>query len=133
MTDVSMLSSKPYLFRAMYEWIVDSRCTPHIVVDAMLPGVLVPQAHVQNGQIILNVSPSAVVGWSQDDKSLSFTARFGGVPQQLHVPFYALMGVYARENGRGMMFEQEDIPPEPPAPPVEPKPSQSRPSLRVVK
>lgn len=135
MEDVTaMVSSKPYLFRALYEWIVDSHCTPHIVVDAELPGVDVPRAHVQNGQIVLNVAPSAVGNWSQDANSLGFTARFGGVPHHILVPFYALVGIYARENGRGMMFEAEELPPEPPAPtPVDPKPQTGRPSLRVVK
>lgn len=128
-----MLSSKSYLFRALYEWILDSNCTPHMVVDAMQPGVSVPQQHVKNGQIVLNVSPSAVVGFLMDQQAVAFSARFGGVPVGIHVPMRAILGIYARENGQGMMFEPEVSPD--PLPPDEPakKNISAKPSLRVVK
>lgn len=130
-----MLSSKPYLFRALYEWILDSNCTPHMVVDAMQSGVNVPQQHVKNGQIVLNISPSAVVGLLMDKQAVAFSARFGGVPVSIHVPMHAILGIYARENGQGMMFEPEALPDPDPLPPdgdVK-KPTSIKPSLRVVK
>jgi stringent starvation protein B len=130
-----MISSKSYLFRALYEWILDSNCTPHMVVDAMQPGVSVPQQHVKNGQIVLNISPSAVVGLMIDKQAVVFSARFGGVPVSIHVPMHAILGIYARENGQGMMFEPEVSPDPDPSSPDEPvkKASSVKPSLRVVK
>ena len=130
-----MLSSKPYLARALYEWILDSACTPHIVVNALAQDVSVPQQHVKNGQIVLNIAPTAVVGMTIDAKAISFSARFGGVPMNIHVPLHALLGVYARENGQGMMFEPEDAP-EPDQTPPQPagrNTTAGKPSLRVVK
>lgn len=108
-----MTSSRPYLVRALYEWIVDNSCTPYILVDATQPDTQVPRQHVQNGQIVLNISPTAVVGLQIGNDELNCSARFGGVPMQLRVPMGALLGIYARENGQGMVFEAE---PEPPAP-----------------
>jgi stringent starvation protein B len=130
-----MLSSKSYLFRALYEWILDSHCTPHMVVDAMLPSVNVPQQHIKNGQIVLNISPGAVVGFLMDKQAVAFSARFGGVSVNIHVPMYAILGIYARENGQGMMFEPEPAPDLDPLPPNEPvkKVTSIKPSLRVVK
>lgn len=131
-----MTSSRPYLLRAIYEWIVDNGCTPHLLVDATLPGVKVPTNHVKDGQIVLNVAPSAVSGLVMDAQALACSARFGGVAMELYVPISAILGVYARENGRGMMFEPEAEPEQPP-----PKGDAaggagdkgSRPSLKVVK
>src|SRR5262245_64900815 len=107
---MSMTSSRPYLARAIYEWILDNRCTPYVLVDATLPGVQVPTNFVKDGRIVLNVSPTATSGLLISDQELSCSARFGGVPMDLHVPIPALLGIYARENGRGMMFEPETDP-----------------------
>lgn len=133
-----MLSSKPYLLRALYDWIVDSQCTPHVVVDALHAEVRVPEAYVKNGQIVLNVSPGAVVSFVLDNHALSFNARFGGVPYDIFIPLHAVIGIYARENGRGMMFEPEAAPE--PEPQVSPpgsggggKPGGGRPVLKVIK
>ncbi len=109
-----MTSSRPYLLRAIYEWIVDNGCTPHVMVNATLPGVQVPVGYVKDGQIVLNVAPSAVNGLVMDAHAMAFSARFGGMSQELYVPVSAIAGIYARENGRGMMFEAEPDP-EPPA------------------
>ncbi len=131
-----MLSSKSYLARALYEWILDSGCTPHIVVNAMDSGAVVPQQFVKNGQIVLNIAPTAVVGLLIDKSALAFNARFGGVAMDIHVPMRALMGIYARENGRGMMFESDEAPEPEQTPPPSGGSSgsqQGRPSLRVVK
>ncbi|MCO5365772.1 ClpXP protease specificity-enhancing factor [Pseudomonas alliivorans] len=138
-----MNSSRPYLVRALYEWIVDNDCTPHMLVNAEYPSVQVPQGFANDGQIVLNVSPSAVRHLHMDNEAVSFEGRFGGVPHTLYVPVGAILGIYARENGQGMVFDMEpsleedeeielddgdDTPPdsEPPRP-------TGRPSLKVVK
>jgi len=102
-----MLVQRPYLLRAFYNWIVDSECTPHIIVDASLPNVEVPVQFVENGKIVLNISPESVVAFSLDDDALSFNARFSGQPMQVYVPLYAIEGIYARENGAGTIFPEE--------------------------
>ncbi|MGM8227096.1 ClpXP protease specificity-enhancing factor [Cellvibrio sp. ARAG 10.3] len=135
---MSMTSSRPYMIRALYEWIVDNNCTPYILVDAHVQGVEVPQQYVnKDGQIILNIAPSALKDLFIGLEAISFSARFGGVPFDLFIPCGAVLGIYARENGQGMMFEAESNtrPPSPPEPtPVGGgDPSQKRPSLRVVK
>lgn len=133
-----MTSSRPYLLRALYEWIVDNGCTPYVLVNARVEGVQVPRAYVKDGQIILNISPTAVVQLHMDNAAMTFSARFGGVPMQVYVPMAAVMGIYARENSQGMMFEPEDPPPasggdgsDGPDRPEPPK--GGRPSLKVVK
>ncbi len=131
---MNMTSSRPYLLRAIYEWIVDNGCTPHVMVNATLPGVKVPLNYVKDGQIVLNVAPSAVSGLVMDDQALACSARFGGVSQQLHVPVAAIVGIYARENGRGMMFEAEpESEPEPPKDNGGAGERGGRPALKVVK
>lgn len=132
---MAMTSSRPYLVRALYQWIIDNQCTPYILVNSLSPNVLVPQDFVNpDGQVVLNISPNAVVNFSMDDDSLSFGARFGGVPTDLFVPYAAIMGIYAKENQQGMIFEIE---PEQPDPDNSTPPSnsrqQSRPSLKVIK
>lgn len=109
-----MRSSRPYLIRALNDWILDNDSTPHIVVDAGLSGVQVPADYVANGQIVLNINPSAIQGLMLGDEAVEFTARFGGVPVSVYVPIYAVMAIYARENGQGMVFGQEPGDPDPP-------------------
>lgn len=133
-----MNSSRPYLLRALYEWIVDNGCTPHIIVDATLPDVDVPAQYVKDGQIVLNLSPSAVIELQLADDSVRFNGRFGGLPTDVYVPMAALLGIYARENGQGMAFEQEgdDVDPTPEAGGTTPTPLRrggGKPSLTVVK
>jgi stringent starvation protein B len=104
------------LLRAFYDWILDNRMTPYIVVDATLPGVDVPDQYVEDGRIILNINPSAVRDLSLGNDHLSFNARFSGVPCSVYAPIRAVTAVYAKENGRGMVFkddeEEGDPPPE---------------------
>ncbi|MED5609905.1 MULTISPECIES: ClpXP protease specificity-enhancing factor [Pseudomonas] len=135
-----MNSSRPYLVRALYEWIVDNGCTPHILVNAEYPGVKVPPGYASDGQIVLNVSPTAVRHLLMDNEAVSFEGRFGGVAQSLYIPSQAVMAVYARENGQGMVFDLE--PPVPAddeelqddgGPSDEPPKPSGRPSLKVVK
>ncbi|MEI5639732.1 MULTISPECIES: ClpXP protease specificity-enhancing factor [unclassified Pseudoalteromonas] len=103
-----MTSNRPYLLRAFYEWIVDNDCTPHLVVNADFPSVQVPTQFIQEGQIVLNISPSAVTNFSMDNQALSFNARFGGQPMQVYVPVGAILAIYARENGEGTVFTPEE-------------------------
>ena len=137
-----MNSSRPYLVRALYEWIVDNDCTPHMLVNSDYPKVQVPQGFASDGQIVLNVSPTAVRQLHMDNEAVSFEGRFGGVPHTLYVPIPAIMGVYARENGQGMVFDLEEsleaddeVEPDDDGPPPgsEPPRPTGRPSLKVVK
>lgn len=132
-----MTSSRPYLLRGLYEWILENECTPYIVVNAWLDGVMVPQEYVKDGQIILNISPAAVHELQMSNEAVQFNGRFAGIPTPVHVPVAAVMGIYARENGQGMVFETEAPTPEPPptAPVDGDKKSglAKKPSLRVVK
>ncbi|PHM71365.1 ClpXP protease specificity-enhancing factor [Xenorhabdus kozodoii] len=102
-----MSPRRPYLLRAHYEWLLDNDMTPHLVVDVNFYGVNVPIEYAQNGQIILNISPRAVGNLQLTNDEVRFNARFGGVARQVTVPMAAVIAVYARENGAGMMFEPE--------------------------
>ena len=113
----SMTPSRPYLMRALNEWILNNDCTPFVLVDAGLPGVHVPEDYVSNGQIVLNISPGAVQALYIDDDGLSFNARFGGVPIDVYVPMVAILAIYAKENGQGMVFGEEAGAPDPNKPP----------------
>lgn len=137
---VAMSSSRPYLVRALYEWILDNQCTPYMLVNAEYPDTTVPTAFVEDGQIVLNLSPSAVRELHMDNELISFDGRFGGVAQQVWIPVGAVMAIYARENGQGMVFELEPSSPPPEGadgddhPPQPPRPEGGgRPSLKVVK
>ena len=141
---MTMTSSRSYIARALYEWILDNDCTPYILVDATRRGVEVPGEFVRDGQIVLNISPAAVRALVMGNDLITFDGRFGGEALTIAVPVDALMAVYARENGQGMVFEaagepegdgslieevsDQDVPPEPPRPP-----KTGRPNLKVVK
>ncbi|MGF1835458.1 ClpXP protease specificity-enhancing factor [Photobacterium sanguinicancri] len=103
----NMTPRRPYLARAFYDWLVDNDLTPHLVVDATLPGVKVPMEFVTDGQIVLNIAPRAVGNLELGNEAVSFNARFSGRPHTVIVPFYAAIAIYARENGAGTMFEPE--------------------------
>ncbi len=107
-----MISNRSYILRAMYDWIVDNNWTPHVQVDANYPGVNVPQAYVQDGVIVLNMAPSAVVGLSMANDWFTFKARFGGIETTLGFPPEAILAIFARENGQGMPFPPEPYPEE---------------------
>jgi len=119
----------------MHEWMLDNGLTPHIVVDAKREGVQVPEPHVKDGKIVLNVSPSATRSLSLGNDFVRFEARFGGVSYGIEVPLTAVLGVYARENGQGMIFSDDDSPPgpEPTSPVTPPTGDNRRPKLKVVK
>lgn len=103
-----MRSRRPYLLRAMYEWMVDAHQTPHVLVDARQDGVAVPAASVHEGRIVLNLGPSAVHHLVLGNQTVEFDARFGGVSHHVIVPLSAVLAIYARESGEGMMFGLED-------------------------
>ena len=131
-----MTSSRPYLVRAMYQWITDNGMTPHLLVDVSIEGVQVPAEHVQNGKIILNIAPMAVTGLVLGDAEITFSARFSGKPMELYIPIDAVLAVYAKENGQGMMFSEDDGASTAPDDESDSKPDPDkpkRPSLRVVK
>ena len=125
-----MTSSRPYLIRALYQWIVDNGVTPYILVDAAYQDVEVPKQYIQDNKIVLNIAPMAVQGLVLGDRDITFNARFGGQPTDVYVPTDAVLAIYARENGQGMMFSEE--PEGPDHDPDEPSP-EHKPKLRVVK
>lgn len=130
-----MTSSRPYLIRALYQWIVDNGVTPYILVDAACKGVDVPAQYIQDGKVVLNIAPMAVRGLMLGDADITFNARFGGQPTDIYVPTEAVLAIYARENGQGMMFTEEPHEPEPPTegPGSDETDNSGKPRLRVVK
>lgn len=132
----SVTSRRPYLLRAMHEWISDNAQTPHVVVDAEFAGAEVPRQFVKDGKIILNVSHAATSGLALGNEWLEFNARFGGVTRHVKVPIKAVLGIYARETGHGMIFSEQETGPEPPGgKPTAPGNDEGgrRPHLKVVK
>ncbi len=103
-----MNSSRPYLLRALNEWIVDNGMTPQVLIDAHNPDVNVPDSVRSGERIVLNIAPRAVRELEIDNEYLSFVARFSGVSHAVLVPTEAVQAIYARENGQGMMFPDED-------------------------
>ncbi len=130
---------RPYLLRAMHQWITDSGHTPHVIVDAERSGSEVPRAYVQEGKIVLNLSYSATQKLKIDNDVVEFDARFAGVVHHVRFPVSSVMGIYARETGEGMMFAEQDTGPETTPPSSGPAPAEEgggtpkRPQLRVVK
>ena len=129
-----MTHSRPYLIRALYEWLVDNDLTPYLLVDADRESVQVPAGYVEEGRIVLNVSPNAVRDLSLGNELIAFEARFGGQAFSISLPPDAVLGVYARENGKGMLFPEEDGDDTQPPTPTRPNPpANGKPSLKVVK
>lgn len=137
-----MTPSKPYLIRAIYDWLVDNELTPYLVVDVAHEEIQVPMEYVEDGRIILNISPRACRGLHLDNDRIVFSARFSGIVHQIFVPPLAVQAIYAKENGRGMVFSEEengDGDPPPTMPPADGPskgaraPSKGRPALKVVK
>ena len=103
-----MTSSKPYLLRALYDWILDNDTTPYILVDATHEGIVIPAGIANDGKVVLNLAPQAVKDLDISDKHVAFSTRFSGVAEDIYCPMGALLAIYARENGEGMMFPAED-------------------------
>lgn len=134
-----MTSTRPYLIRALYEWIVDNQCTPHLLVEVKDDQTRVPRQFVDKGVIVLNVSPSAVKHLLLGNERISFSARFGGTPHDIDVPVAAVQAIYARENGQGIFLGDAADENAPTAAPVEgeaappTRPGGKPPHLTVVK
>ena len=130
-----MLSNRPYLIRAMFDWIVDNHWTPHLQIDVNYPGIQVPMEFAQEGVLVLNVHPEAIRVSSFDNDWFSFKARFQGVEREIGFPPESVLAVFARENGQGMPFPPEPYPDTAPQPAEdEPqKPVKKKPHLSVVK
>jgi stringent starvation protein B len=141
-----MTSSRPYLLRGIYEWIGDNHCTPHILVDAEVPNVQVPPKFIVDNKIILNISADATAKLIMNNEAIEFDARFGEAVWHVYVPLDAVLAIYARENGRGMAFtddentdnggEGEETPPSEntsPSSPAKGKLKPGRPQLKIVK
>lgn len=103
-----MKPQRPYLLRALYEWIIESDETPYLLVDATVPGVSVPQAHVQDGQIVLNMSANAVRDLVMDDQFVMCSGRFSGQHFDLYLPMAAILAIYAKDTRQGMVFPEEE-------------------------
>lgn len=129
-------SNRPYLIRALYEWLVDNSLTPHLLVDATLDDVVVPSQFVEQGRIVLNIAPGAVRQLELGNNLISFSARFGGTPMNVMLPPSAVLGIYARENRQGMLFleqESEDGDKPPSDDGFDPQPPRDRPTLKLIK
>ena len=128
------LPKRPYLLRAMHQWIAECGNTPHVIVDAGREGADVPRAYVKDGKIVLNLSEGATQRLRLGNEDIEFDARFAGVIHHVRFPVSAVLGVYARETGEGMVFSEQDLGPEPPrGPPQTEEGGPRRPQLKVVK
>lgn len=123
-----MTSLKPYLIRSIYEWIVDNNLTPHLLVDADNKTAIVPRDFVEDGKIVLNIKPEAIQGLALGNDYIEFNARFSGKPMHIVAPIHSVLAIYARENGKGMIFDTDENEQDNDNPPPPPKPQ-----LRVVK
>jgi stringent starvation protein B len=122
-----MTPLKPYLIRSIYDWIIDNQLTPHLLVDSENYESVLPQDYIENGKIVLNIRPEAIQGLILGNDEIQFSARFSGESIHIVTPTAAVLAIYAKENGKGMIFDQEEH-----APPPEEKKS-TPPQLRVVK
>ena len=104
----SITPTRPYMVRALYQWIEDNALTPYLMVDATAENVQIPTEHVQDGRIVLNIASRATGNMSMENDYIHFSARFGGVSQEIWVPLIAVMGIYAKENSQGMFFDASE-------------------------
>ncbi len=126
-----MTPLKPYLIRSIYEWIIDNNMTPHLLVDAENPKSILPVDFIEDGKIVLNIRPEAIQGLNLGNESIEFNARFSGKPMHILTPISTVLAIYAKENGKGMIFDPEDSDENEPPPPI--KKAASKPTLRIVK
>lgn len=125
----SMTSSRPYLLRALNEWILDNGMTPHILVEATAEGAVLPREYATDGKIVFNISAAAVRDLAITDQAVTFHARFGGRSHPIQIPMHAVRAIYARENGKGMIFAEDG----PADRSGEPSKAEAKPSLKVIK
>jgi len=127
---MKMTSTRPYLVRAIHEWITDNQLTPYILVNAQMPAMKIPERYIENGKIILNISYRAVRELKLENDRINFSARFDGKPMNVNIPIQAVMAIYAKENGQGMVLDEHNGTP----PPHEPPPEKiAKPHLTLVK
>lgn len=121
----AMTSNRPYLLRALHEWISDNQMSPHLLVDAVREGVQVPKSAIKDGRVVLNIAARAVAQLDIGNRDIRFLARFGGVSQQVIVPIGAVLAIYPQETGQLIMLPDEDAdatappPDEPPEAPTD--------------
>jgi len=128
-----MTPQKPYLIRAIYDWLQDNQITPYLLVNAKIEGTQVPREYINDGKIVLNIASDAVRNFHADNEWISFSARFSGKPMELFIPITAVLGIYGKENNEGMFFSEEDKP-SPPSPPKQLNPpKRNNIGLKVVK
>lgn len=111
-TSNAMSSNRPYLLRALYEWINDNNLTPYILADATFPDVLVPKSSVKDGKVVLNIAMRAVAALELGNEAITFSARFSGVSQSIYIPVEAVIAIYAQETGQGMMLPPDEVHPD---------------------
>jgi len=128
-----VLPKRPYLLRAMHQWITDCGNTPHVIVDAGREGAEVPRAYIKEGKIVLNLSEGATQRLRMGTELVEFDARFAGIVHHVRFPVNAVLGIYARETGEGMVFSEQDMGPPPSHPPQAEEGGPRRPQLKVVK
>ncbi len=134
-----MTPNKPYLIRALYEWLEDNNATPYIMVDSTHSGVDIPAGIAKDGKVVLNIAHRAVQGLEIDNEYIAFSARFSGVSQSLYIPIQAVMAIYSMEDGEGMMFADtsdrsaEDSEPAGDQGKSADKPDKPKPGLKIVK
>ncbi len=140
MTAPPPISRRPYLLRAMHQWMSDSGFTPHVIVNAEVAEAKLPRAYARDGKIVLNISYTATEHLDIANDWVSFQARFDGVAQHVRFPLGAVLGVYARETGEGMVFSEQDddsqppdMPPAAPTTPTLTTEAPRRPRLKIVK
>ncbi|MCP4077707.1 MAG: ClpXP protease specificity-enhancing factor [Gammaproteobacteria bacterium] len=140
-----MTSNKPYLIRALYEWLVDNDATPHIMVNTTITDVMIPDGIDKDGQVVLNIAGRSVQELEMENTHIAFTARFGGIPHNIYIPIKAIMAIYSMEDGEGMMFAEDISAKEAPVEEVKTgnkklekkdavkKPEKKKPGLKIVK
>lgn len=134
---MSMSSQKPYLIRAIYQWLLDNQSTPYLLVNTIHEGVVVPEQYIRDARIVLNLAPDAITGLNMDNDWVSFSARFSGKSMDLFIPVIAIQAIYGKENNEGMFFPEEEPQSPPPASTTPTKPTAKatggKPSLKLVK
>jgi len=129
-----MTSSRPYLIRAIYDWIVDNSFTPYLLVNAENDNAIIPREYVEDGKIVLNINPTAITNLQLGNDYIMFNARFSGKAMEVSIPVIAVLAIYAQENGQGMMFDENNNNFPPSSPEDTPPPEKSKkPQLKVVK
>ena len=106
--DDQLIPTRPYLIRAIREWVMDNGLTPQLLVDAGVDGIAIPEGHVQDGKIVLNVHTQAVKALELGNELITFSARFGGISHAINLPIQSVLAVFVRENRRGIFFQEEE-------------------------